>query len=171
MVCGRRFGLSVAVFLFLGDKAEWPVRLTVLGVPFTFIYFVQTHRLEETRLFKDLFDRFNNRYDTLNEKLNRIRDTVVIVDLHPLDRDDRNTLFDYFNLCGEEYLYFQLGYIPPEAWKAWYNGMRYFLEAPRIRRLWDEEAVSSSYYGLIFPNPKENAKIEDITALPCHRAA
>jgi hypothetical protein len=60
-------------------------------------------------------------------------------------------LFDYFNLCGEEYLFYSQGYVYPEVWKAWFNGMEFFRPNPRIRQLWNEELKTGSYYGLQFP--------------------
>jgi hypothetical protein len=43
---------------------------------------------------------------------------------------------------------YQLGYIDPAAWVAWHNGMKVYLRVPCIRRLWDEDVKSESYYGL-----------------------
>ena len=59
-------------------------------------------------------------------------------------------LFNYFNLCGEEYLYYKRGFIYPEVWQAWKNGMRLFRKNPRIKNLWDADLETGSYYGLGF---------------------
>jgi hypothetical protein len=66
----------------------------------------------------------------------------------PLDPEQLITLMDYFNLCGEEYLYYRQGFLFPEVWKAWYKGMRYFVANARIAAVWREEKKGDSYYGL-----------------------
>ena len=92
----------------------------------------------------DLFRQFNERYDKLNDKLNAIAtqspETMLTL-------EQKQVLFDYFNLCGEEWLYFKAGYIDPAVWEAWREGMRFFLRAPDIRRLWTAELDGGSYYG------------------------
>ena len=57
------------------------------------------------------------------------------------------TLYDYFNLCAEEYLYFKSGYIDQEVWNAWVKGMQLFAENSEIRRVWQRELDQGSYYG------------------------
>jgi hypothetical protein len=115
----------------------------ILGLVVGFFYFYTSQHLHETKLFHELFREFNRRYDELNEGLNRIaRDTSVT-----LTEQDCQTLFDYFNLCAEEYLYFKNGFIEQSVWDSWLNGMRHFAEVEKIRRLWESEARQNSYYG------------------------
>jgi hypothetical protein len=64
-----------------------------------------------------------------------------------LAADDKQLLYDYFNLCAEEYLYFKSGYVDAEVWQSWLRGMKLFASNPEIRRLWQEELESGSYYG------------------------
>lgn len=106
------------------------------------VFFLQKHKLEELRLFTELFKEFNERYDNLNDKLNK-----RILKNGDLSTEDKIILFDYFNLCGEEYLYYKEGYILPNVWKAWNNGMKVFFKDERIKKLWDEECKTESYYG------------------------
>lgn len=110
-----------------------------------FIFFLYQHHLSETRLFMDLFKQFNEKYDKLNGSLNEILEGPRKGDVL---FDERKDLFDYFNLCGEEYLYFCSGYIDPEVWAAWREGMKAYAKFPRIRPLWLKELESGSYYGL-----------------------
>jgi hypothetical protein len=124
---------------------NWQLVLTVVGGIFSFIYFIQKQKLEETRLFNDLFLEFNKRYDCLNEKLN---DIVVGSENISLSLEEINDLYDYFNLCGEEYFFYKQGYIFPDVWKSWLNGMKFFYSNKRIRKIWDKELESNSYYGL-----------------------
>ena len=148
-----RYYLSIAltacllVFIvapIVQDPVNWKLIVTIIGGILSSIYFVQKQRLEDLRLFKELFTEFNARYDKLNEKLNRIREGAQEEEL---TQDEINTLYDYFNLCGEEYLYYKQGYILKEVWEAWLNGMNIFCQDKRIWELWKEELATNSYYG------------------------
>ena len=87
---------------------------------------------------------FNARYDVLNDQLN----TILLSSKVPItEKQDLQTLYDYFNLCAEEYLYFKSGYIDQEVWKSWLAGMRYFAENSEVRRIWQRELDQGSYYG------------------------
>lgn len=123
---------------------SWQTTITAVGAALPLVYFMQKQKLEELRLFKDLFTEFNRRYDAMNDQLAPIRKNTE----GPLIDTERQALFDYFNLCGEEFLFYRLGYIDPAAWDAWHNGMKGYLENPRIERLWREEIRSDSYYRL-----------------------
>ncbi len=121
------------------------VPITALGGLVSFYYFIQKQQLDELTLFKDLFNDFNGRYDNLNQSLNAIAQGDENA---PLTLEEVNQLNDYFNLCGEEYLYYALGYIYPNVWQAWRNGMMTYLKHKRIRDHWGKEQSSNSYYGL-----------------------
>jgi hypothetical protein len=109
----------------------------------SFTFFIQKQKLEELKLFSELFSKFNEDYDDLNSKLNEIFDKGS----EPLDTKDKQILYDYFNLCAEEYFYFSKGYIPIEVWKAWNNGMKYYYQNKAIKELWIEDLKQNSYYG------------------------
>jgi len=130
-----------------GKDPDLKGTLTVIGSVVSGVFFVQKQKLEELKLFKDLFREFNQRYDQMNEKLNNIIDANAS---DKLTAEETKVLFDYFNLCGEEYLFFKRGYIDPLAWQAWHNGMRFFYKSPRINALWLRELEGNSYYGLRF---------------------
>jgi hypothetical protein len=122
-----------------------------LGSVFGLSYFMLQQQLQEVQFFKELFLQFNERYGDLNEGL------IIIFDgpnEQPLTTDERLLLYDYFNLCGEEFLYYCKGYIYPEVWDAWYNGMRVYAERERIRTLWKNEIMKGSYYGFQVPTLK-----------------
>jgi hypothetical protein len=138
--------LATGLIVKLQDWKGW---LAVIGVPFSFLLTIQKQKTEELELFRKLFKEFNARYDSLHDKMN----TVV----RELENDGisceakaKDLLFKYFNLCGEEYLFFIQGYIYPEVWRAWYNGMKAFRRNSWIKKLWDEELQADSYYGLHF---------------------
>lgn len=51
---------------------------TVVGALLSVIYFLQKQKLEELRLFRELFEEFNTRYDGMNERLARILESKEI---------------------------------------------------------------------------------------------
>lgn len=121
----------------------------MVGSTVSFAFAVQRQHIEETRLFRELFEQFNARYDRLNERLNAIYYNSTSVEAE-LTEPERDVLFNYFNLCGEEFLYYREGFIHEQVWASWMKGMQFFRENPRIRYLWNEELQSGSYYGLNF---------------------
>ena len=144
--------LSTVATVVLLRPTDWKW-LPIMGIPFTFLITVQKQKTEELSLFKQLFTEFNHRYDGLNAKLNAIPNEPMEKEI---EGDERNLLFDYFNLCGEEYLFYEQGYIYPQVWKAWYNGMKIFRRNPRVKNFWDKELKNDSYYGLSFSDLLED---------------
>jgi hypothetical protein len=136
--------------------AGFPTKSNDLVIPVTGLlaglgYFLYAQHLQETRLFVDVFRQFNERYDCLNEDMNRIRESGTIQPAVETEKmltaQDEQILFDYFNLCAEEYLYFKSGYIDKQVWHSWCCGMAFFAEAKEVRRIWDSELKTGSYYG------------------------
>ena len=159
----------IIVFLFLMYICvaffihSWENRIYSLALLISFVFYLQKHKLEELKLFTELFREFNERYDKLNSKLNKIiaKENLTLEEIDNKSDDDvisRDVLFDYFNLCAEEYLYYKKGYILPEVWEYWENGMERFFNDPRIKKLWEEDNINSdgssnnSYYGFEPPN-------------------
>jgi hypothetical protein len=66
------------------------------------------------------------------------------------ETERKQILVGYFNLCAEEYLFFNEGYIHPKVWHSWCSGMLYYLQDERIRQFWNQEAKLGSYYGLTY---------------------
>jgi hypothetical protein len=127
---------------------DWKLNITLVGSIISSIYFVEKQKLEQMELFKELFTEFNRRYDDLNERLNQILDGDQE---KGLSKDQASPLYDYFSLCGEEYLFYKRGFIYPEVWRAWCNGMKVLGKNKRIRELWLKELRTESYYGFEFP--------------------
>ncbi|WP_157822865.1 hypothetical protein [Shewanella sp. Choline-02u-19] len=94
--------------------------------------------MEELKVFKELFTDFNSRYDLLNNKLNHI-ETIT---------NNSDLLDDYFNLCAEEYLFYQKGLILDEVWGAWCRGILLYLENKVISDYWEDAQKDNTYYGL-----------------------
>ncbi len=136
--------VSAIAVIFASTSPDRVVPMgTTLGAVLGFCFIVQKQKLEELRLFRDLFTDFNCRYDEMNEKLENILTGNQIE-----DSKLRKTLVDYFNLCAEEYLFYDEGFIHRAAWRSWCLGMLYYLKDERIRKIWDDEVGRDSYYGL-----------------------
>ena len=124
-----------------GLNGEGSIQVVLGGVGA--FYFVQSQRVTELTLFHKLFAEFNQRYDSLNGPLQNL-----LAGRPELTPTDRELLYDYFNLCAEEYFFYTQGSIPQPVWRAWCRGMLEYLDDPRIARLWHEEELSGSYYEL-----------------------
>lgn len=137
----------IVFIYFFNSSMKFSTLVTSFGTVLSIVYFLQKQRLEETKLFRDIFSECNVRYETMNDALNAILKDNDNTELSPVEREVLN---GYFNLCGEEHLYYTQGYIFPEVWENWKNGMKIFLDNPRIKSAWDEELKSESYYDLSF---------------------
>ena len=136
--------LLVAIAVLLMLKEQLTTIATVVGALLSIAYFLQKQKLEETRLFREIFKECNARYDAMNEGL------AVVVTKHPdaITQVEIGKIVDYLNLCGEEYLYFKRGYIEPSVWQAWQSGMKAIVDAPSVRQVWIREKRTGSYYDL-----------------------
>lgn len=137
--------VAIAAFYLLPSHFQSPqLLLTAIGTVAAFFHFLYTQHNNNTERFINLFRDFNARYDDLNDQLNVIatskNGTIV-------EGERLQTLYDYFNLCAEEYLYYKGGYVDNEVWKAWLRGMRYYASNAEIRRIWQRELEQDSYYG------------------------
>jgi hypothetical protein len=130
--------------LFFKERFAPEFLLSITGAIAALVHFLYAQHNHNTERFIGLFRDFTARYDRLNNRLNAmiLRDGVTL-----LSGEDKLLLYDYFNLCAEEYLYFKSGYIDIEVWQAWLRGMGYFASNSEIRRLWQGELDSDSYYG------------------------
>jgi hypothetical protein len=136
--------LASAISILLIRREPIATIATILGVLLSLAYFLQKQKLEETRLFREIFKECNARYDSMNEELQ----TIAQKDPKSLNPAEHIKIIDYLNLCGEEYLYYKRGYIEPSVWEAWHNGMKSIVAAPSIRAIWDHEKRTGSYYEL-----------------------
>jgi len=106
-------------------------------------------KIQDDILFKELFERFNERYDKeLNDLLNQLRMNPQ----YKLTEDDKKLIIDYFNLSSEEFLWYKKNRIPNDVWKAWKAGIEENLQIEQVRELFNQETSSKrvriSYYGL-----------------------
>jgi hypothetical protein len=141
-LCGSIAAAAAWLRFAPGQRPEF--LLSGIGAVAGFIYFLYRQHLDETRLFKELFIEFNERYGELNDGLNTIRFGPHEGDLSDAERE---LLFSYFNLCAEEYFFYTAGYIDDRVWKSWRNGICDFFKHPRVRGLWERDRKTDSYYG------------------------
>ncbi|MCA9997922.1 MAG: hypothetical protein KDE56_19315 [Anaerolineales bacterium] len=147
--------IGAFIWFFLvsnGQREDLGLVITIIGSSLSFFYVVQKQKLEELQTFKQLFTDFNKRYDSMNEKLNEIVKAETLKDCH------HDILNDYFNLCSEEYLYYRKGHVYGEVWKAWCNGMLYYLADDKISQKWKDEQNQNSYYGLTLEEIKRGSR-------------
>lgn len=137
------------VYFSVSEEKRLTLIIATLGLIVPFVVFVHAHQLQHIRLFKELFSEFNDRYSKINGALNNI---VYKHRSEPLTSSEKQILYDYFNLCAEEYLYYRAGYIDHDVWVSWENGMRNFFRNEEVKSLWREEESSKSYYGLEIAN-------------------
>jgi hypothetical protein len=135
--------LAVGTILVLPTSEKTALVGSIIAVALGFCYFVQRQRVSRMSIFRKLFKDFNHRYDDMNDRLAQIAATK-----DSLHVDTRQKIVDYFNLCGEEYLFFTEGFIHAKAWQAWCRGMLQYFEQEPFRSVWEEERKTNSYYGL-----------------------
>lgn len=128
---------------FVQPKDAFELLVAVIGTVAAFVGFLYLQHHQDTQMFVSLFEKFNKRYNKQNEKLNAIISRPTD---SPFLTADRDTLYDYFNLCAEEHLFYEAGYIDEMVWQAWLRGMKQYAKDAAIRRLWEEEIKADSYY-------------------------
>jgi len=138
---GAVLGIVLVVICRTGQRA--PLVGSIIAAALGFCYFAQQQKLAEMSLFKELFTEFNRRYDNLDERLRQIANSGK-----PPDEPACQAIIEYYNLCGEEYLFFSEGYIHREAWRSWCAGMLWYFEREPFRSMWEKENATNSYYGL-----------------------
>ncbi|GAA4230635.1 hypothetical protein GCM10022291_01240 [Postechiella marina] len=126
--------LSVLVTLFIG----------VAVLVSTNKYNKNQSDIANHQLQKQLFGEFNKRYDVLNGYLEKITKYESLEHLKKNKPNKypflRNKLNDYFNLCAEEFYWYNKGRIDEDLWKSWEVGMNsWYNNHEIIREAWKEE--------------------------------
>lgn len=123
--------------------------LAILGSIAALYFGIIKYRIENDKMFKELFESFNKKYDeTFNDLLNEIKNSQRALNL-----DEKNKIIDYLNLSAEEYLWYSKNRIPSRVWKAWKAGITDNLKIEQVNEIFKKETSSSngrlSYYGLV----------------------
>jgi len=113
--------------------------LGVLGIAITVYYSWHSNRLAHDKMMKELFADFNNRYDKINNFLVEIETRVPTFE--QLDAFENSLLlkqavYDYFNLCSEEFYWYHKKRIDEIIWNSWQSGMIYWYNVTAIREMW-----------------------------------
>src|SRR2546425_12392987 len=139
--------LLVGAALYISVQALQRQELALAWIAgwWTFTHFQHQHSLEKSRFFFELFNRFNERYDAMNDRLQIIAESEEF-----LEATDRAKVVDYFNLCAEEYMFYRRGYIPDDVYRSWRNGMDWYSKKERFVKVWKAERGTQSYYGFEF---------------------
>lgn len=145
------FGLLFIVTIILNilNFINETLLLSIIGSLATIYFGILKLKIENDLLFKELFNSFNDRYDTrFNDLINELK----IKTDKQIKGKKRNIVIDYFNLCAEEYLWYSKKRIPNNVWKAWKSGILENLEISQIKEIYEQETLTSrgktSYYGL-----------------------
>jgi len=97
------------------------------------------------KTFLDAFKYFNERYDKLNECMNKIKDGKTIENKNAYEV--MLIVYDYLNLCAEEYYWYRQGLINQDVWYNWHNGMEYFFKCELVKIIvYEERHNKDSYY-------------------------
>jgi len=129
------------------------VLLAAVGGLWALAFYLHGRHAEDAKFMKDLLTEFNARYNDLNSGL---QDAVWSETA--FTTETKLKFIDYFNLCAEEWLFKELGYIYDPIWEAWHNGMRQYGNNQQVIALWTEQAKTNSYYGFQFPINEDNLK-------------
>jgi hypothetical protein len=134
------------IYKFFNGNIEILGAVMATGISISFG--VRQYKIENDKVFKELFKEFNNRYDTVfNDFLNKLYEEKEIKLV--LDLNEKLKVIDYINMCSEEYLWYKKGRIPEEVWKAWKNGIIHYAQIPSINNVFKEQySQRDSYYGL-----------------------
>ena len=143
-------GVALSLTMCKPDSVATSI-FTVCGVGLGVLYYVQKQKIDDIQLFEKLFTAFNERYRQINDQLR----AIVEVRLEGQERED--VLHKFFNLCGEEYMFYKEGRILPSAWKSWCRGMMHYFNHEFIRQRWLAEEGAQCNYGLTLAVIEKNA--------------
>lgn len=130
------------------------VLLGILGVIVTFYLGISKTQMENDKFFKELFRDFNMRYTVLNKPLYDITNSKEEID--HLTFEEKDKIYDYFNLCAEEYYWYKKNRINKAAWKSWKSGMDFWYSKPIIKKMWDDEMMNSNSRTSYYLNSRED---------------
>lgn len=106
---------------------------------------LQKHEFE-----KGLFEKYNSKYDKLNDSLNEIVN-LNLESLSEIENLEKSSLYyatviDYFNLCAEQHFWYKKGRIDKDVWRAWSAGMNYYYNNSKvIKSMWQKETKNDGY--------------------------
>jgi hypothetical protein len=143
------FAFAIVIYLLWGKQVEGTLALGIIGTIVSLYFGVLKYKMENDRMFNELFTTFNQRY---NGKLNDLINELRLVPGKKLSNDEEKLIIDYFNLCAEEYLWYSRNRIPEKVWQAWKAGILENLKIIQVNEVYlketETENARKSYYGL-----------------------
>lgn len=130
----------------------------------TLVYSHKSKNIQNDQMVKELFEKFNERYDKINDSLQKVIEAELknnIININQLselkieghNKSYKQVLIDYFNLCAEEYFWHRKGRIDNEIWKSWKAGMTYWYnKSPLMRNFWQAEKQDNGYVSYYLVN-------------------
>lgn len=101
--------------------------IAILASSITLFVGLLHSKVENDKLFKELFLDYNNKYDAqFNNDLQLLINSYNLEN-HTITFSEHQKIIDYLNFCSEEYLWHCEKRIPDRVWKAWFSGMRQYL--------------------------------------------
>ncbi len=144
-------GIVAYCWLFeysLPEGKEYEAIIAGLVLYFGILYNIMTYKISADKFSKELFNEFNERFDKMNENLNRIIKEEFFYFAHSNFTID-DVVIDYMNLCAEEYYWYRKGRVDYLVWDSWKKGMIYYLKNPSFMSVVeDQRKEKDSYYGL-----------------------
>ena len=142
------FLIGIITFYFFNRKHE--LLITIIGSGITISFSLRQHKIENDKIFKELFIMYNEKYDKkFNNCLNDIVKCVSENPNYELNEVQMPIVIDYLNLCAEEYLWYKKGRLDITAWNSWERGMKYYLNISAIKKvIQNENKQKDSYYGI-----------------------
>ena len=142
--------LVVILFLYYNVNIAKEILAAIFGIGISLSLGTLQYKIENDKVFNQLFKEFNNKYDKkFNDKLNEIDNSYNTNNDYIIRNKDIPLIIDYLNFCSEEYLWYTKGRIPKNVWKSWENGMLYFLNLEPINKIIQtQKNQKNSYYGL-----------------------
>lgn len=112
--------IAVPIFFIFIKAYDEKILYSIIGSIIAAYFGWQKPSIENDRIFKDLFNEFNSKYDKdINNLFNKLR--INEQEFDPIN--DTLLIIDYINLCSKEYLWYKKGRIPEDVWESWKNGM------------------------------------------------
>ena len=120
------------------------------GLLITLFYNYKNTQLANHKMQKELFTEFNKRYNELNDNLNLLGNSSSEYFSDWFQDEDKikikASIYDFFNLCAEEYYWKKEGRIPKKVWNSWYKGMNdIYNRSQLIQQMWDDECKNDGY--------------------------
>lgn len=120
------------------------------GLLITLFYNYKNTQLSNHKMQKELFTEFNKRYNELNDNLNFLGSSSSEDFANWFLEGDRikikATIYDFFNLCSEEYYWKKEGRIPQKVWDSWNKGMNdIYNRSGLIQQMWEDECKNDGY--------------------------